>query len=155
MSFLRRLAGEHEVTATVLNGSKDGGFNLEVVGESHYQDALWRAVGSIPDDQEDVHTNLQAALVPEPDNEHDSNAIAVHIEGRRVGYLSRGDARRYRTAFQKLADEGRVGACDAWIRGGFWVEGRRLVFLTKRSRANLGVWLDLATPRSVLPEELS
>ena len=33
-----------------------------------------------------------AELVPEPDNEHDPNAICVHINGRCVGYLSRRDA---------------------------------------------------------------
>ena len=33
-----------------------------------------------------------AALVPEPSNPYDSNAVMVQIDGRHVGYLSREDA---------------------------------------------------------------
>ncbi len=153
MGFLRRLTGDREVTAAVFNGSKNGDFDLEVVGESHYQDALWRAVGSISDDQENVRSEFTAALVPEPDNPHDRNAIAIHIEGRQVGHLSRSDARRYRAVFQKLQDQGMVGACQARVRGGFWIKRRRFVFFSGRDRANLGVWLDLAPPKTALPDE--
>ena len=36
-----------------------------------------------------------ADLIREPNNEYDTNAIAVHIEGNMTGYLSRDQAERY------------------------------------------------------------
>lgn len=39
-----------------------------------------------------------ADLIREPNNEYDTNAIAVHIEGNMTGYLSRDQAERYAPA---------------------------------------------------------
>jgi hypothetical protein len=72
--------------STILGGRE----TLEVVGESHYQDVLWRLVGG--DDGERVRCEIQAILVHEPTNACDGNAIQVRIEGQVVGYLSRDDA---------------------------------------------------------------
>lgn len=66
---------------------------IAIVGESHYQDAIRAACGAGPG--EDVGFDCIAELVPEPTNKHDPNAIMVQIDGRRVGYLSRSDARAY------------------------------------------------------------
>lgn len=63
---------------------------LEVVGESHYQDALWQCVGE--DRAGWVRVRIQAMLVPEPDNLYDPNAIGVWVAGRQVGYVGRDDA---------------------------------------------------------------
>ncbi|MGH3802583.1 MAG: HIRAN domain-containing protein, partial [Pseudonocardiaceae bacterium] len=71
-----------------------GSHDLEVVGESHYQDALWRVVGGRTTDR--VRAEVQAALVAESDNVYDPNAISVWIDGMRVGYLSREDSEVYR-----------------------------------------------------------
>ena len=80
----------------LLGGSHD----LEVVGESHYQDALWRVAGGRTTER--VRVETQAMLVREPDNPYDANAIAVWIEGSTVGYLCRDDARAYRPGLLEL-----------------------------------------------------
>src|SRR6266511_3743915 len=64
-----------------------GSETLEVVGESHYQDSLWEIVGGRC--AEPIRYETQAVLCPDPDNDYDSNAIEVRIDGRRVGHLSR------------------------------------------------------------------
>jgi very-short-patch-repair endonuclease len=59
---------------------------VQVSGASHHQEALtWLRYYA--------NDRLPAALYPEPDNPHDSNAVAVIIGGRRVGYLTRDYAR--------------------------------------------------------------
>ena len=70
------------------------------------------------------------ALVPEPDNEHDPNAIAIWDDGRRVqaGYVPADLARTLRAgdwqavSLREFADEGRRGGLrvllaprDTWI----------------------------------------
>jgi hypothetical protein len=71
---------------------------VEVVGESHYQDALWKIVGKKPRGDDGVEWTGTARLVPEPANPHDPNAILVTIKGQPVGHLSRGSARQLRRA---------------------------------------------------------
>lgn len=56
-----------------------GSHDLEVVGESYYQEALWRVVGG--QTTERVRTDVQAVLVAESDNPHDADAISVWIGG--------------------------------------------------------------------------
>lgn len=99
-----------------------GNFDVEVVGESHYQDALLRVAGS-----GEVRHPCEARLVLEDGNPYDSQAVRVEIGGRTVGYLSRVDARRYRA---RVTDKGLDVSCSAVIVGGG--KGR-----------SLGVWLDL------------
>ena len=107
---------------------------VNVVGESHYQDTIRQICGSVR--WEDVHCEVTAALVPEPSNKHDSNAIQIQIEGKVVGYLSRGDAIEYGPLVQRLASEGKVGACKAVIAG----RG------PGSDTANLGVFLHMYEP---------
>ena len=79
-----------------------------------------------------------AALVPEPDNPHDPNAVMVQIEGRLVGYLSRADAVAYAPLVQSLAARGRTAVCEAMVAGRGESSGT----------SNLGVFLRLpARPR--------
>ena len=66
---------------------------MRVVGVSHYQPALREISGRTAD--EEVRVEKIAVFVPEPDNPHDANAIAVHIDGQLVGYLSRDENRRW------------------------------------------------------------
>ena len=74
----------------------DGRKDLEVVGEASYQDNLWRVVGGHGASNDRVRVEVHAVLVAETDNPYDANAVSVWIQGLRVGYLSREDARRYR-----------------------------------------------------------
>jgi len=109
-----------------------GDETLYVVGESYREDALWRLVGGTR--QEGVRVECVAQLIPEPENPHDGNAIAVFIEGEHVGYLSRSDAAAYVDGLTHLIDEspnGRV-TLHGWICGGGLREdglGRLGVFL--------------------------
>ena len=107
---------------------------MNVVGESHYQDALRAVIGG-PVAGEVRHT-CTAALVPEPDNPHDPNAVMVQIEGRRVGYLSRGDAVAYAPLVRSLAERGRTAVCEAMVAGRGESSGT----------SNLGVFLRLPPP---------
>ena len=99
---------------------------VRVVGTSHYQDALLELAPRTAD--EEVRVEKVALLVPEPDNPHDANAIAIHVDGRLVGYLARGDNVRW----LDVANSDEVGA-EAMIAGKAGTEG-------------LGVFLRLPTP---------
>jgi hypothetical protein len=91
---------------------------LEVVGESHYQDNLWRLVTGRPRG-EYVREDICAVLVAEDDNLYDSAAVAVWIEGLKVGYLSRQNAQRYRPGVVALQQkQGMPIALPGVIAGG-------------------------------------
>ena len=111
-----------------------GDETLEVVGESHRQEELWRIVGGLREDY--VRFDVQAILVPSPDNEFDPNAVEVRIDGTLVGYLSREDAAHYRPGLLRMmeAHEGQLIALHGVICGGGPREDARIGFL--------GVFLD-------------
>lgn len=101
----------------------DGGsFNQEVVGEAAYQEALRSVAG-----RGEVRHECRAVLATEDSNPHDSNAVAIFVDGKKVGYLSRSDAKRYR---KKLAPTDAFGTCPAVIVGG-------------GDQRHLGIWLDI------------
>ncbi|MEV8375119.1 HIRAN domain-containing protein [Kribbella sp. NPDC056861] len=111
-----------------LSGDED----LEVVGEINYQAALWASCGGTSPDR--VRHRITAVLVPEPENIHDQNAIAVYIDNRVVGYLDRQTAAVYCPAVNRLMAEH-----DAWIAlEGVIVGGG----LRADGPGRLGVWLD-------------
>ena len=56
----------------------------------------------------------KAALVPEPDNEYDPNAIMVQADGRCIGYVPKGSTAHIR----KLMESGRITYLDLKIGGG-------------------------------------
>jgi hypothetical protein len=99
---------------------------VRVVGTSHYQDALLDLSGRQGD--EEIRVQKVALLVPEPDNPHDPDAIAVQIDGRLVGYLSRDENRRW----LDVVTGHEVGA-DAMIAG-------------RGGTTGLGVFMRLPTP---------
>jgi hypothetical protein len=105
----------------------DGDELVRVVGTSHYQDALLELSGRQGD--EEIRLEKVAIFVPEPGNPHDPNAIAVQIDGRLVGYLSRDENRRW---LDVVAGSQSVGA-EAMIAG-------------KGGTTGLGVFLRLPTP---------
>lgn len=103
----------------------EGDETVRVVGTSHYQDALRELAARAGDDE--VRREVIAEFVREPENPHDPDAIAVHVDGRLVGYLSRAENARWRDVLKP-----RVGA-EALIAG-------------KAGTAVLGVFLRLPTP---------
>jgi hypothetical protein len=80
----------------------EGRVDLEVVGEASYQDNLWRVVGGRRSPGDRVRVDIYAVLVAETDNPYDVNAMSVWVQGLKVGYLSRNDARRYRPGLLAL-----------------------------------------------------
>jgi hypothetical protein len=99
---------------------------VRVVGTSHYQDALLELTNRQED--EEIRVEKIAVFVPEPDNPHDPNAIAIQIDGRLVGYLSRDENRRW----LDVVTQAEVGA-EAMIAG-------------RGGTTGLGVFLRLPTP---------
>jgi HIRAN domain len=115
MDFFQRSPGRVvELEPLVLPGGRP----VEVVGESYYQDALDAICGG---KCEEGHQLLcQAELRPEPDNEYDEHAVAVHVDGRKVGHLSRADARKRQAELLALRSRGKRPMCAAMITGGWW-----------------------------------
>jgi hypothetical protein len=107
---------------------------VAVVGTSHYQPALAEISGRRGD--EEIRFGTRATLVPEPDNPHDPNAIAVHIAKQLVGYLSRDENPRWQEVVRTLAGHGHLAAAEAMIAGRAPGGGT----------SNLGVFLRLPTP---------
>lgn len=83
-----------------------------VAGESFYQPAIWRALGTAPTAQDERAIPIRVVLKAEPNNRHDRNAIAVEsASGETLGYLPR-----------KLAAQVRLDrplTAGATVRGGF------------------------------------
>jgi hypothetical protein len=111
-------ASTSSIEATLYTGDE----TLEVVGESNYQETLWKIVGGRR--RERVRHDVAAVLLPEPDNQFDANAIQVLIDGNLVGYLSRKDAVAYGRGLRALMSTSANGlvALEATIVGG----GQRL-----------------------------
>ena len=133
MAWLSRLFGIGR-SRLFLEGDHEFGF--EVVGESKYQDALSNICGGHC--EEGHEHECVAELVPEPDNPYDPNAVAVLIEGEKVAYLSRFDAKRYLDELARLGHAGDRASCNAMINGG-WDRGGR-------DKGYFGVELDVAWP---------
>lgn len=96
---------------------------VRVVGTSHYQDAVTALAPREAD--EEIRVDAIADVAAEPGNPHDPNAIAVHIDGNLVGYLSREENGRWRDVVPFRAEAMIAG------RGG---------------TTGLGVFLRLPTP---------
>lgn len=116
------------VTAQLYEGDDD----LEVVGESNYQAALWSICGGTAGDQ--IRHEVIAVLVPEPDNAFDSNAIAIQVEAKTVGYLARDVAAQYRPGLTALMEKtsAYVALRGVVVGGGYYADGP----------GRLGVWLE-------------
>ena len=98
----------------LLRGS--GWFGQEVVGESHYFQALRSLAGAALTGERETTAHLRL----EPSNRHDRNAVQVLIEGRLVGYLPRESAADYVDPLRMVEQSGKVAQCRAriwWRRG--------------------------------------
>ncbi len=138
MGFWRDLFGARGQASreATLHDPSDATEMVRVVGESHYQPALRAICGS--DRDEDVAYDCIAALVPEPTNPHDRHAVMVQIDGQRVGYLSRQDARIYRDMIDSVVSNGKLLTARARIAGRGPERGSRTT--------NVGVFLRLPPP---------
>ncbi|HEU4704008.1 MAG TPA: hypothetical protein VFS37_16115 [Conexibacter sp.] len=134
-------AGAGAVLPTCLPGREPGAPLLRAVGESFYQPALEAACGRR--NGEEVFFECEAALVPEPENQHDRNAVRVEVEGQLTAHLARADAAQYQPLLLELRAAGYAALCRALIVG-------RDANDPDSETANLGVCLDVASA-----EELS
>jgi hypothetical protein len=105
-----------------------GAFAVDVVGVSQYQRVLEAAA-------EEGSAIVDAALILEDSNSYDDQAVAVHLDGQRAGYLSRANARLYRADLAAAGAERADVRCKAKIVGGFETRGGE--------RAHFGLKLDL------------
>ena len=116
-----------------------GDYVVDVVGESHYMNALKRAKESAEKDGD--KSVVTTVLVREPDNKFDKNAIqvcaVVNEEMDLIGYLSRKRAMDYREVV------------DLWQRKGYFVSCKAALFGGEGRKVNIGVWLDLPDPDEI------
>ncbi|MCL1960304.1 MAG: hypothetical protein FWG56_00650 [Desulfovibrionaceae bacterium] len=96
---------------TVARHWNDDGRQTQVAGQPYYGSAIAAA-------QRAGGRACTACLVPEDNNEYDSNAVAVVIEKRLVGYLAPQDAVGLRGRLKAAGIAGAVTSCPAHISGG-------------------------------------
>jgi hypothetical protein len=156
--FLGRLFGGKPQSQTAAAMTVHAGALVAVVGESHRQDVLrrlaQRTTGSaefldelhgrarkVGDEKHDGRW-FRAALIREPSNEWDSNAIGVWADGvGLVGYLDRDDAIDYQIIFEALNRHGcAVASCPAFLIGG------------EPHKPSYGVMLCLSSPELICSE---
>lgn len=77
----------------------NGKFDTEVVGESFYETNFRALLGNRYGN--DTEIDCDAVLTLENDNPHDKNAVAVTIDGKRVGHLPRDKAIEFRRALRR------------------------------------------------------
>ena len=107
---------------------------MAIVGESHYQDALTRAVRSATVDRDGMRM-VKVLVQREPTNPFDPNAIRIaHSTFGTLGYLSREDAKRYNSRIAPYEDAGLTITCTAALFGG------------TRDKPSIGAWLNLPWP---------
>lgn len=123
---------------TTIEFPSTGSFPMAVVGESRRQATLRSLGGNRLSKGETVI--FTAAIVPEPKNSFDPNAVAVYVKGGgMVGYLSREDAVEYKPVTEALIAAKAVGLCRARLIGG------------TAGKPSIGVMLDLAEAATLLP----
>jgi len=114
-----------------------GDGDVAVVGEEYYQDTL-RWLSSTVQERDQI----TAALIPEPTNAHDPNAVRIDVlhEGQRytVGYLSAKVAPAYQSVLIPLAQQGVVGTVAAKLWG------------VEENASALQVYLRLGSPSTLL-----
>ena len=126
-----------EIVGTTIEFPNSGHFAVAVVGESRRQSTLRALAGDRLKQEEFVI--FTAAVVPEPTNSFDSNAVAIYIHrGGHVGYLTREDAVEYKPVCEALIAQKAIGLCRARLIGG------------TTNKPSIGVMLDLAEPATLL-----
>ncbi|NLI84393.1 MAG: hypothetical protein GX440_03120 [Propionibacterium sp.] len=108
---------------------------LEVAGENYHVNdikKLFRDLGRTISTRGTEIDDLRGVLVPEPWNEHDTNAVAVVIRGHHVGYLEREVAADYAPMLRELgSQQGRLLplAARVWARADGGIVRARVTIL--------------------------
>ena len=93
-----------------------GEYLMEIVGESHYQEALSTICGGRIEGGHNL--KVAALLICDDKNPYDNKAIRIEIKGETVGHLDRERAREYRKKLTQADLLGRTVVCPAIIEGG-------------------------------------
>lgn len=122
--------------------------STEVAGEFARIDAIHKLLRRKPKlDEEIVNDALLAALVPEPSNPYDRNAVKVVIGGHHVGYLEREDAAAVQPAIRRIVEAGHLPTVSARV----WAVARHDYDNGRKLRHYANVRLALASPDALLP----
>lgn len=91
-----------------------------ITGLNYHMEAAGALFGDLTKSHESYGTqwkprirDLPCALVPQPWNEHDENAVAVVISGRHIGFLIAEVAEQYSPRLLPLIDEGKL--IGGWV----------------------------------------
>jgi len=122
-------------TVVTLSGADE----VRVVGDAIHQDVLLDLTGGRRH-YGGVRMETVAHLVPEPSNADDPAAVAVTIDGRSVGYLSRSDAARYRQEIAAAIERSGEAGCRATIVGGWEREHGDIGYFGVRLRLGPHGW---------------
>jgi hypothetical protein len=123
MSFFKKITkvfapapASHEIVGIDAASFSGRRRHLEIAGEYYNQDGLEKVLGYHARDG--VNYTTIAALVPNPRNQYDENAVEVRIDGHLVGHLSREQAIGYHKAMADAGYSGRaLGNIEARIFG--------------------------------------
>ena len=135
MGIFSWLSGNKKGQQQIVRLEGPGEFDLEIVGESHYQKELNSITGGKTRDGHEME--VEALLIHDNKNPYDNQAIAVSIEGEIVGHLDRKLARQFRKRMNEAGVPGYPAVCNAVIVGG-WKR-------PNGDEGNYGVRLDLPT----------
>ena len=111
-------------------------YPLQVEGESYHRDEIEEVTSFTGDDEGINADDFIAHLILDDRNINDPNAVAVEIDGKTVGYLSKPNAKKYRAKLIELGLPDIVGECFASVRGGY-------VKKNTGEQADFGIRLDL------------
>ncbi len=117
----------------------NGSFDFEVVGEAQCQASLEEICGGR--DEDGVDHQCVAVIVNDDGNAYDKNAVAVFVDGKRVGFLPRQVAPEFRRQISRINPSCASVGCRAVVRGG-WDRGDGDV-------GSFGVWLDVSQPLEI------
>lgn len=126
--------------------SSTGWAGVEVVGESFRESEIRAVIGRPIALNEEVEINVDAQLVPEPDNPHDPSAISVRMRGQSVGYLERDVAKSYKPFIDRIVASGHLPTTSARL----WAVTRE-DWETGRPKLNSSIRLALAEPQVLIP----
>jgi len=105
MGLFGKKKSEPELPVAGISG--DGTYGVEVVGESHYRDALVTLIQRAPAEERHAgEVRTSALLVKDPGNTFDPNAIAVFIDGQQVGHIGRMDTGDIHDVIAAAAEQG-------------------------------------------------
>lgn len=93
-----------EVKFMTINLDEDRSLETFVVGTSHYKHNLTALLERTPHNPLDppALAVVQFWLIPDVDNQNDENAVAVELDGAKLGYLGRNDARLCREWLREI-----------------------------------------------------